>query len=152
MSTKYIIFGADHAGLSLKEALKKHLQGRSIEILDVGTHSAANCDYPTYAHDACRVALGCNGLAVLVCGSGVGMSMAANRLSHIRAVLATSEYLARMARRHNDANVLCLGEQILGSGQASAILDAFLAENFEGGRHLRRLALFDTGADASASD
>lgn len=138
-----IIFGSDHAGLGLKETLVTHLSGR-FEIHDVGTYSRESCDYPNIALELTRLVLAEDALGVLICGSGIGMSIIANRVPGIRAALCGNEHMARMSRRHNDANVLCLGERIIGPDLAAAILDAFLDTSFEGGRHQRRVDLIDT--------
>ncbi len=136
-----IIVGADHAGLPLKRALLDALEARSCSFEDVGTHDEGSCDYPDFAHRVARaVAEGQVPLGLLVCGSGVGMSISANRHPGVRAVVCSEPYSAAMARRHNDANVLCLGARVVGVGLAEAILDAFLQAEFEGGRHARRVA------------
>jgi ribose 5-phosphate isomerase B len=144
MHVQCVVIGSDHAGLKLKEALKQHMGARGIAVEDVGTHDGQSCDYPLYAAEVCRKVLATGVPGVLVCGSGVGMSMAANRFNGIRAVLSTNEFLSRMSRRHNDANVLCLGERVVGQDLAISILDAFLEESFEGGRHQRRVSMFDS--------
>ena len=114
--------------------------------IDVGTHDTESTDYPIYALRVARlVASGEADLGVLICGTGIGMSIAASRVAGIRAALCTSEYMARMARAHNDANVLCLGGRVVGPGQALAILQAFLETGFQGGRHARRLRLIEEG-------
>ena len=112
--------------------------------MDVGTDTTASCDYPVFAFKLCDLVLEKNCLGVLVCGSGIGMSMAANRRAGIRAALCANEYMARMTRLHNNANVLCLGERWAGPGLAQSITEAFLQTRFEGGRHQRRIELFDT--------
>jgi ribose 5-phosphate isomerase B len=146
-----IIIGSDHAGFPLKEMLKEHLSLRGGVVLeDVGAFSEQSCDYPAYAAQVCRRVLQGAGRGVLVCGTGMGMSMAANRFRGIRAALCTNELLARMSRRHNDANVLCLGHRIVGQDLAKAILEAFLEEEFEGGRHQRRVELLDGPSDRGA--
>lgn len=135
-----VVIGSDHAGLSLKPALIRALEARGADVEDVGTHTAASVDYPDFAHNvALRVAKGSARLGVLVCGSGVGMSIAANRHAGVRAVVCSEPYSARMARAHNDANVLCLGARVVGEGLAIDILDAFLGGAFEGGRHQGRV-------------
>ncbi|MBF0482097.1 MAG: ribose 5-phosphate isomerase B [Desulfovibrionaceae bacterium] len=138
-----IVIGADHGGVELKKILAAHLSAKGYEIVDLGTDSGASCDYPVYAFKVCDevLARGCPG--ILICGSGIGMSMAANRVRGIRAALCTSEFHALKSREHNDANVLCLGERITGAGHATSIADTFLATEFEGGRHQRRVDLFD---------
>ncbi len=139
-----LVFGSDHAGYHLKNTLTAHLQGRGFEIVDVGTHSLESCDYPVIAARLAEKVLAENALGVLICGSGIGVSITANRFQGIRAALCTNEYMARMSRMHNDANVLCLGERIIGVDLAKGILDAFLATPFEGERHLRRVNLIDS--------
>jgi ribose 5-phosphate isomerase B len=138
-----IVIASDHAGLALKKVLAAHLAEQGHEIVDLGTDSEASCDYPVYAFKACDEVLARGCLGVLICGSGIGMSMAANRVRGIRAALCTSEFHAVKSRAHNDANILCLGERITGAGHAASIADAFLAQEFEGGRHQRRVDLFD---------
>lgn len=141
MST--IVFGCDHAGLALKNTLMEHL-GSGHEIMDVGTHTLDSCDYPVIAGKLAATVLEKNAVGILICGSGIGMSMVANRIRGIRAALCGNEYMARMSRMHNDANVLCLGERIIGVDLAKAITDAFLQTQFEGGRHQRRVDLIDS--------
>lgn len=140
MTSLRIALGCDHAGLALKQHLKSVLVQQGHEVEDLGTHDTAACDYPDYAH---AVAAGVEGgrydRGLLVCGTGLGMSYAANRHSGVRAALCTNELLARMARAHNDANVLCLGARVTGVGLAEAILSTFLQTPFEGDRHVRRV-------------
>jgi len=143
MTQKTIIIGSDHAGFPMKEELKSYIQDQGIEILDVGTNSLDSCDYPVYAQDLCREVLTRDTLGILVCGSGIGMSMTANKVPGIRAALCTNEYLARMTRKHNNANVLCLGGRVLGIDLARAIVDEFLNNDFEGGRHQKRISLME---------
>ena len=137
-----IVFGSDHAGLGLKNILMEHLAGRC-EAVDVGTHSLESCDYPLIAGKLAGEVLARGALGILICGSGIGVSITANRFPGIRAALCANEYMARMSRMHNDANVLCLGERIIGVDLAKAIVDAFLNTPFEGGRHQRRVDLID---------
>jgi ribose 5-phosphate isomerase B len=137
-----IVFGADHAGFNLKSILKEHL-GTGREIVDVGTHSPDSCDYPEIAAKLARMVLERRALGILICGSGIGVSITANRFPGIRAALCSNEHMARMSRIHNDANVLCLGERIIGVDLAKAIATAFLEAGFEGGRHQRRVDLID---------
>jgi ribose 5-phosphate isomerase B len=139
-----LALASDHAGFALKESLKPVLTRIGIGFVDLGTQTEASTDYPDYAHAiASGVADGRFGLGVLVCGTGIGMSMAANRHRGVRAALCTDPFAASMARQHNDANVLCLGSRIVGVGLAEAILEAFLAGSFEGGRHIGRVAKID---------
>ncbi|MCB9597489.1 MAG: ribose 5-phosphate isomerase B [Sandaracinaceae bacterium] len=144
-----IIVGADHAGLPLKGPLVAHLKERGFEVEDVGTHGPESVDYPDFGHRvASAVAAGEHELGLLICGSGVGMSITANKHDGVRAVLCSEPYSAAMARAHNDANVLCLGARVVGPGLAEAILDAFLGGAFEGGRHARRVAKIEPAKPA----
>ncbi len=140
-----VVIGSDHGGFELKEAIKAEVAGRGLEVEDVGTRKAASCDYPVFADKAALAVAGAEPevLGVLVCGTGLGMSMAANRRPGVRAAVCANEYMARMARAHNNANVLCLGQRVVGEGTALSILDAFLTTPFEGERHQRRISMFD---------
>jgi ribose 5-phosphate isomerase B len=147
MSEKPLAIGADHAGFALKEELKRVLERRNVAFEDLGTHDLSSVDYPDYAHRvASGVASGKYGLGVLVCGTGLGVAMAANRHAGVRAAPCTDPYAARMTRLHNDANVLCLGARIVGPGLAEDILAAFLDAQFEGGRHAKRVAKIEEAA------
>lgn len=141
-----IAIGADHAGYQLKEALIKGVLAPH-EVIDLGTHSSHEpVDYPVYAFAVAEaVADKKADYGILICGTGIGMAMAASRVPGIRAATCTNVYMARMARAHNDANVLCLGGRVLGVGLAEEIVRAFLTTPFEGGRHARRLALISQG-------
>jgi len=142
-----VALASDHAGFALKEQLKRSLEAMAVAFEDLGAHDEARCDYPDFAHAVARgIAEGRYRLGVLVCGSGIGMSMAANRHAGVRAALCTEGYAARMSREHNDANVLCLGSRIVGSGVAEEILRAFIEARFEGGRHASRVAKIDADA------
>ncbi|KFE67027.1 ribose 5-phosphate isomerase B [Hyalangium minutum] len=135
-----IILASDHAGLELRQALVDGLRERGVAFEDVGPTSRESVDYPDFATRVARaVAAGQYTHGVLVCGTGIGMSIVANKYKGVRAALCTTEYEARMARAHNDANVLCLGQRVVGSGVAQAILEAFLATPFAGGRHEQRV-------------
>jgi len=135
-----ITIGADHAGFPLKEAVKAHLVSAGHAVTDVGTHSTDSVDYPVIAGAvAADVASGVAELGVLVCGTGLGMAIAANKVAGVRAVQVNDVAFAEMARRHNDANVLALGGRSVDEATAFAITDAFLATAFEGGRHQRRV-------------
>lgn len=139
-----IAAGADHAGVALKRAMVEVLEKRGIEVDDLGTHDDASCDYPDFAHAVARAVLdGRAELGLLICGSGVGMSIAANRHAGIYAVVCSEPYSAAMSRRHNHANVLCMGARVVGTGLAESILDAFLGASFEGGRHEVRVRKID---------
>jgi ribose 5-phosphate isomerase B len=139
--TKQLGVASDHAGLVLKQALVVELEKRGIVVRDFGTTTSASCDYPDFAHAVGR-AIESKEIerAILVCGTGVGMSIAANRHPSVRAVVCSEPLSARMSRQHNDANVLCLGERVVGTGTAIDILNAFLGAEFEGGRHAGRVA------------
>jgi ribose 5-phosphate isomerase B len=143
MTMRTIFFGSDHAGFSLKQTLVSLLTARGLKVEDLGPHSTDSVDYPDYAHAVCKRVVEEGGLGILVCGSGLGMSMAANKTAGIRAALCLNEYLARMARRHNNANVLCLGARVVGQDLAEAVTDAFLEAEFEGGRHQRRVDMIE---------
>jgi len=139
MSNK-VITGSDHAGLALRAEVVKVAAAKGFEVEDLGPFSGESVDYPDYAERIARaVAAGAARFGILVCGTGIGMSIAANKVKGVRAALCTTELEARMARAHNDANVLCLGERVVGSGLGAAIVDAFLATPFEAGRHARRV-------------
>ena len=142
-----IIVGSDHAGFKLKEAVKKYLADKGYEVEDVGTHSDSSTDYPDYAAAVAKaVSQGRYPMGVLICGSGVGMCMTANRFKGVRAVLAPTTEHARLGRQHNNANVLCMGERLTPFNQAIDILDVFLGEKFEGGRHQKRVDKIDSVA------
>ncbi len=133
--------GCDHAAVELKLILIDQLKSLGIRVQDHGTHSPASCDYPDIAHELCQALAGePDNCGVLLCGTGIGMSMTANRHPHIRAALCTTQLHASLARRHNDANVLCLGARLTGVEMAKAILETFLTSPFEGGRHERRIS------------
>jgi ribose 5-phosphate isomerase B len=135
-----IAIGADHAGYAAKEHLKAWLAERSHDVVDLGTNNEASVDYPDFASRVGRVvAAGEAPLGVLICGSGIGMSIAANKMAGVRAAHCTDGYQARVARQHNDANVLCLGARVSGFGVMEDALASFLGHGFEGGRHAARV-------------
>ena len=135
-----IAIASDHGGVELKSVLISHMKERNMDVIDCGTHSKESCDYPDYAEKACRkVQSGEADLVVLVCGTGLGMSIAANKMRGIRAAVCGEDFSAHYARAHNNANVLCLGARVTGPGLAVLILDTFLDSSFEGGRHERRV-------------
>lgn len=141
-----IALGSDHAGLPLKRALKTALEAQGHAVLDAGTHGADSVDYPDFAHAvAARVAEGAARFGVLVCGSGIGMAMAANRHPAIRAAVLHHATEARLTRAHNDANIACFGARTTGVEVALDALAAFLSTAYEGGRHDRRLAKLTPG-------
>lgn len=147
MSTKpALVFGNDHAGLALKRVLLKRAQELGYTVTDVGTHDEASTDYPDWAHQVAQKVLADGGLGILVCGTGIGVSIAANRHKGIRAALCGDVFSAKATRAHNDANVLCLGARVVGEGLALEIFESFLAAPFEGGRHQRRIDKIESGA------
>jgi ribose 5-phosphate isomerase B len=134
--------GCDHGGFVLKAPLVGELEAHGHEVLDLGTTGPESVDYPRYAAHVARAILdGRAERGLLICGTGLGMAMTANKFPGIRAAAVSEPFSARMARRHNDAQILCLGGRVLGEGAAIEVLQAWLAEEFEGGRHERRLAL-----------
>ena len=140
----HIAIGADHAGYALKESLAAHLRGAGHVVLDLGTHSADRVDYPDYGAAVGRaVADRTVELGVCVCGSGIGIAIAANKVPGVRAATVHDVTSAHLAREHNDANVVCLGERLIGPEVAKEALDAFVAARFEGGRHADRVAKID---------
>lgn len=135
-----IAVGADHAGYQLKDQIREHLEQKGITVQDAGTNSSESVDYPDYARSVGQeVSHGRADLGILVCGSGIGMAIAANKVEGIRAAHVSSEYEAQMSREHNNANVLALGARILNAEQALGIVDKWLATQFAGGRHERRV-------------
>jgi ribose 5-phosphate isomerase B len=137
---KPIAIACDHAALNLKAELKKHFDETGVEYVDYGTYESKSCNYPDYAEKLCTAIYeGKHELGILVCGTGIGMSMAANKCKGIRAACCTDTFSARFTRLHNDANVLCMGERVIGAGLACDIADIFLNTPFEGGRHQKRV-------------
>ena len=135
-----VALAADHAGFPLKEALLEHLMKRGIDCIDCGTNSTESCDYPQYAvSGCCKVLDGEADLTILCCGTGIGMSMAANKLKGIRAACCSDVFSAKYTRLHNNANVLCLGSRVVGAGLACELADVFVDTGFEGGKHQRRI-------------
>jgi len=137
--------GSDHAGFAIKEAVVRRLRAQGHEVIDVGTTDGeTSVDYPDYAHAvAAMVERGEVERGLLVCGTGLGVCMAANRHHGVRAADCTTPHLAEMARRHNDANVLCLAGRVLSEEEAWAITEVWMATPFEGGRHARRVELIE---------
>ncbi len=135
-----IAIGCDHGGINLKETIKLFLDEKGLEYKDFGTCSTESCDYPDYAAAVCEaVVRGECEKGILVCGTGIGMSIAANKIKGIRAAHVTDTYSARMTKEHNNANVICLGERITGVDLALEIVNAYLEAGFQGGRHQRRI-------------
>ncbi|MCD7853327.1 MAG: ribose 5-phosphate isomerase B [Oscillospiraceae bacterium] len=137
-----IAIGSDHGGFALKQTVMQHLSALGLEYKDYGTYTEESCDYPIYAEAVARaVTSGAAEKGILICGTGIGVSIAANKVQGIRAALCGDCYSAEYTRRHNDANVLALGARVTGAGLAEKIVDTFLQTGFEGGRHARRVAL-----------
>lgn len=144
MPFKKIVIGSDHAGFEMKEKLVEFLKSLGLEVEDMGTGSSESCDYPKYGESVARaVASGAAEAGVLVCGSGIGMSMAANKVAGVRALVCDEPLSARMSRLHNNANVLCLGGRMIGVEMAKEILKVWLNTEFEGDRHQRRVEQLD---------
>jgi len=134
-----IALGSDHAGFDLKQALKIHLEGQGHVVTDVGTHTTASCDYPDFAQAACQAVLaGTAERAILVCGTGIGISIAANKVPGIRCAVVYTPEVARLAREHNDAHAIAIGARFIAVHVAQTMVDAFLTATFEI-RHQRRL-------------
>ena len=135
-----IVIASDHAGFPLKEEIKKHLEENGVEYIDCGTDSTASVDYAAFAQKAClKVTSGEADKAILCCGTGIGISMAANKVKGIRAACCSDYFSAKFTRMHNDANALCMGARVVGAGLAIELVDVFLNTEFEGGRHQRRV-------------
>lgn len=137
---RMIAIGSDHAGYELKCEVLKHLNERGIRYIDVGTHSTESVDYPIYAKNLCSLVV--NGdveCGILVCGTGIGMSIAANKVKGIRASVCSDEFSTEFTRRHNDANVMCIGARVLETEKALRLVDIFLDSPFEGGKHKTRI-------------
>lgn len=140
-----IAIGCDHAGIEIKNVVIAHLHKRGIEVKDVGTHTTESCHYPVFADAVCKkVTSGKCELGILICGTGIGMSMAANKHKGIRAACCSDTFSAKLTREHNDANVLCFGERVVGAGLATELVDAFLdAEYLNNGNHVIRVAMLN---------
>ena len=135
-----LAIGSDHAGLKLKLEIIKHLEGKNISVEDFGTYTADSCDYPDYAEKvATEVAAKNFDLGILVCGTGIGISIAANKVPGIRAAVCSDTFSAHACRQHNDANIIAIGERVVGLGLALDIVDTFITSEFEGDRHARRI-------------
>lgn len=140
-----IIMGCDHAAYPLKEKVKEYLSGRGIDVEDVGTDSEKSVDYPEFGKKVASMVSNSNfKRGILLCGTGIGMSMVANKFSHVRAALCTEPFSAEMSRRHNDSNVLVMGGRLTGETLALEIVRVWLETPFDGGRHQERLNQFDT--------
>ncbi len=145
MTSRHIALGSDHAGFALKEILRTELESQGIRVTDVGAESVDSVDYPDYAaHVARLVSKKEVPEGILVCGTGIGMSITANRFPGVRAAVAVTPEMAKLARAHNNANVLCLGSRLIDEKAARLIMKVFLSEPFEGGRHVRRVEKIDS--------
>ncbi len=139
-----LIIGCDHAALALKERIKAHLKDRGLEVEDAGTHSESSVNYVTYGIKVAEaVSRGERDRGILLCGTGLGMAMTANKFSRVRAALCNDLFSAIMSRSHNDANILVLGARVIGDALALSIVDAWLDTPFEGGRHRERIATME---------
>lgn len=132
--------GSDHGGFQLKDEIKLHLESRNIEVVDYGTHTSESCDYPIYGRKVAEAVMAkeCD-YGIIVCGTGLGISMAANKVKGIRCAVVSDTFSAEMSKAHNNANMLALGARVVGIGLALKIVDTFLDTEFEGERHLRRV-------------
>ncbi len=140
-----IAFGSDHAGFDYKQALMSHARELGHEVIDFGTFTKESCDYPVYGHAVANaVANGEAQRGILVCGTGFGISLAANRMKGIRCVNASEELTVKMSRHHNNSNMLSIGARVVGPDKAVSLMDTFLTEEFDGERHQRRIDLIDT--------
>lgn len=139
-----LVIGCDHGGFELKNIIIEHLKEQGKEVLDVGCFTPESVDYPVIAKELCKkITDGEAELGILVCGTGIGMSMAANKINGIRAACCSDTFSARLTRNHNNANVLCLGGRVVGPGLALDLVDNFINAEFEGGRHQRRIDMLE---------
>jgi ribose 5-phosphate isomerase B len=137
-----LVIASDHGGFALKQELMEHLRTRGVEFEDIGTYTGESCDYPVYAEQAARgVAEGRYEKGILICGTGIGMSLAANKIRGIRCAVLSDCFSAEMCRAHNDANMIALGGRVIGGELAKRMVDLFLDTPFMGGRHARRVDL-----------
>jgi len=137
-----IVIANDHASVEMKKEIMEHLRSKNIICEDVGARENESADYPVYGEKVARlVANGTYDLGILICGTGVGMSLAANRIDGIRAAVCSEPYTAKLSREHNKTNILCFGSRVIGSELAKMIVDTWLSATFEGGRHQRRIEM-----------
>lgn len=135
-----IVLACDHGGFELKETIKEHLSNKEYDIVDIGVYNTDSVDYPEYGKKAAEMVANKEvDKGIIVCGTGIGISIAANKVKGIRCALCTNEFMAKMSRMHNNANMLALGERVLGKGVAIDIVDIWLSTEFEGGRHENRV-------------
>ena len=146
---KKLIIGCDHAAVELKGLVRDHLIERGFDVEDIGVHTNDSCNYPDIAHALCqKIQSGEREMGILICGTGIGMSMCANKHRGIRAACCSDAFSARATRMHNDANVLCFGARVVGYGVACTMVDAFLNQAFEGERHIPRVAAINALDDS----
>ena len=139
-----IAIGNDHAGVEMKQAVSDHLKERGIEVINLGTDTLESVDYPVYGRRVAHAVVdGDADLGILVCGTGIGISLAGNKVPGIRAAVCSEPFSARLSRQHNDSNILAFGSRVIGPGTALDIVDAWLDASFEGGRHQRRVDLIE---------
>ena len=139
-----IALGADHGGFELKNKIKHYLEQRNFEIIDFGTNSMDSVDYPSFAKSVGNAVVNKEAnFGILVCGTGIGISIAANKISGVRCALCTNTTMARLTREHNDANIIAFGERIIGDALALEMVETFLNTKFEGGRHCRRVSMIE---------
>lgn len=144
MENLRIAIGSDHGGYEYKEQIVRHLKEKGYECVDVGTYSTDSCDYPVIARAVTtKITTGEADRGILICGTGIGMSIVANKVKGIRAALCGDTFSARASRAHNNSNVLCLGERVIGINLAMDIVDIWLESKFEGGRHQRRVDMME---------
>ena len=147
-----IVIGCDHGGVELKNEIIAHLTKRGVEVTDVGTYTTDSCNYPDYARALCaKIQSGEFERGILVCGTGIGMSMAANKHKGIRAAVCSDTFSARLTREHNDANVLCFGARVVGMGLAFDLVDNFIDADFEGGKHQTRVDMITAIEEAESN-
>jgi ribose 5-phosphate isomerase B len=151
MTTKTIVLACDHAAVELKNKVIAHLEGLGHTTIDVGTHTTDSCAYPEYASAACKKIQGGEAdLGILICGTGIGMGMAANKHRGIRAAICSDTFSAAATRLHNNANVLCFGARVVGEGVALQLVDAFITTEYEGGRHQSRVDMITAIEESEA--
>jgi ribose 5-phosphate isomerase B len=147
---KKFYIATDHAGYALKAFVKDTIENLGHQIIDLGPHSADRVDYPDYAKKCASAVLEDEGsFGILICGTGIGISISANKIAGIRAALCHDSYTAKLTRQHNDANILCFGERVVGKGVVEDMLEAFASTDFEGGRHAQRVAKIEACAFGS---
>lgn len=150
---KKIVIGCDHAATELKDIVREHLTARGFAVTDVGTYTAESCNYPVFAHRACtKIQNGEADLGILICGTGIGMSLVANKHRGIRAACCSDTFSARLTRQHNDANVLCFGARVVGMGLALDLVDNFIDTEFEGGKHAVRIDMITAVENGTFSE